>query len=37
MTEQSILLSGYNTVLTVLTLTDKDYETPDMTSRSWSR
>jgi Zn-dependent peptidase ImmA (M78 family) len=36
-TEQSMLLQGYNTVLTLLTLTDKDYEEPDMTSRRWSR
>jgi Zn-dependent peptidase ImmA (M78 family) len=36
-TEQSTLLPGYDTVLTVLTLTDKDYEIPDATSRTWSR
>jgi Zn-dependent peptidase ImmA (M78 family) len=35
-TEQSILLPGYDTVLTVLILTDKDYE-PDTTSRKWSQ
>ena len=36
-TEQSIFFAGYDTVLSVLTITDKDYEAPDMTSRRWSR
>jgi Zn-dependent peptidase ImmA (M78 family) len=34
--EQSMLLPGYNTVLTLLTSADKDYEEPDMTERRWS-
>ena len=36
-TEQSILLAGYETTLTLLSFTDKDYEVPDMTSRHWSK
>jgi hypothetical protein len=35
-TEQSILMPAYDTILTILSLTDKDYEAPDMTSRRWS-
>lgn len=36
-TEQSMLMPEYDSVLTVLSCTDKDYEAPDMTSRRWSR
>jgi len=36
-TEQSMLMPEYDSILTVLSVTDKDYEAPDMTSRRWSR
>lgn len=37
LTEQSMRLPSYDTILTVLTITDKDYEPRDMADRKWFR